>query len=75
MTDTQYDYIKENLPEFAEEIERLADAINRVDHDTHLNLMGQIWGIVWTAKTYKICRDADAFALMAIRKAKEEQEK
>ena len=76
MTDTQYDYIKENLPKWAEKIEEVTRLMEgqRIQ-ETALYLNGYLWGLSAGASLLGMLSEADEFTLETIKRFKEEQER
>lgn len=78
MTDTQYDYIKENLPKWAEKIEevtRLMEGKRANESESALYLNGYLWGLSVGASILGMLSEADEFTLETIKRIKEEQER
>ena len=76
MTDTQYDYIKENLPKWAEKIEEVTRLMEgqRIQ-ETALYLNGYLWGLSAGASLLGMLSEADEFTLDTSQRIKEEQER
>lgn len=76
MTDTQYDYIKENLPKWAEKIEEVTRLMEgQRTKETALYLNGYLWGLSAGASLLGMLSEADEFTLETIKRFKEEQER
>ena len=71
MSKAQYDYIKENLPAFADEVENLAYRFVR--NKSNNEYMAKLSGMVWMAKTFGILSDAGEFVWAAIATKEEER--
>lgn len=76
MTDTQYDYIKENLPDWANEVERFAKYLATAKSESfRQGYDGALYGMAVGAKTLGMLSEASEFVDEAIKRAKEEQER
>ena len=76
MTDTQYDYIKENLPKWAEKIEEVTRLMEgQRTQETALYLSGYLWGLSAGASLLGMLSEADEFTLETIKRIEEEQER
>lgn len=75
MSDAQYDFIKENLPEWASEVEDVALVYVSSDGGTREYYEGILRGLARGAERLGVLTEAAAFVHEAVDRAKEAREK
>lgn len=70
MSDTQYDFIRDALPEFAHSVEVLAEYVCSIPQERRAGYLKKLDGMAVAAKALGVLSEADDFINEALRRAK-----